>query len=74
MNMRVCVYVRVCLSKSDHSDKIKRESFQAVAVPVQLYAYAIWTLMKCLQKKQDRNYTRMLCIVCCFEQILEAAL
>ena len=51
--------------KSDLSDKIKREFFQAVAVTVLLYVCTAWTLMKHLEKKVDA--------VCCFEPIPEAA-
>ena len=42
------------------SNKIKQEFFQAVAVSVQLYGCTTWTLMKCLESKLDRKYTRML--------------
>ena len=40
--------------------KIKREFFQALAVSALLYGYTTWTLTKRLEKKLNRNYTRML--------------
>ena len=65
--------VKICISKiwtginslltiwkSDLSDKIKWEFFQAVAISVQLYGCTIGALTKHLEKKLDENYTRML--------------
>ena len=49
--------------KSDPSDKIKLESFQAVALSELLYVCTTWTLMKHLEQKLDENYTKMLCAV-----------
>ena len=49
--------------KSDFSDKIKWDFFQAVAVSVQLYGCTTWILIKLLEKKLDGNYTRMLCVL-----------
>ena len=46
--------------KSDLSDKIKRDFFQAMAMLILLYRCTIWTLTKCIEKKLDGNYTRML--------------
>ena len=46
--------------KSDLTDKIKQEFFQAVVVIVSLYGWTTWTLTKCLKTKLDKNYTRML--------------
>ena len=46
--------------KSDLSDKIKQEFLLAVAMLVLIYSCATWTLVKCLEKKQDGNYTKML--------------
>ena len=46
--------------KSDLSDKIKWDFFQAVAVSVLLYRYTIWMLTKHIKKRLDGNYTRML--------------
>ena len=46
--------------KSDFSDKMKHEVFQAVAVSVVLYGCTIWTLTKHLKKKLDGNYKKML--------------
>ena len=46
--------------KADLSDKIKLKFFQAVAMSVLLYGCTTWILTKCLVKKLNRNYTRML--------------
>ena len=46
--------------KSDLTDKMKRSFFQAVVVSILLYGCTTWTLTKRLEKKLDRNYTRML--------------
>ena len=46
--------------KSGLSDKIKRNFFQATVVSFQLYGCTIWTLTMCMEKKLDRNCTRML--------------
>ena len=46
--------------KSDLSNKIKWDFFQAVAMTVLLYGCTTWTLMKCMEKKPDGNYIRML--------------
>ena len=43
--------------KSDLSNKIKQEFFQALAVSILLYD---WTLTKCPKKKLDSNDTRIL--------------
>ena len=45
--------------KSNLTDKMKRSFFQAVVVSIVLYRCTTWTLTKRLQKKLDRNYTRM---------------
>ena len=45
--------------KSDLSDKIKREIFQAVAGSIELYGCTTQTLTKDLEKKLDGNYTKM---------------
>ena len=39
---------------------MKRSFFQAAVVLILLYGCTIWTLTKRLQKKLERNYTRML--------------
>ena len=57
--------------KSDLSDRIKRDFFQAVTVSVLLYGLTTWTPTKCVEKKLEGNYTRMLRTF--FKQILEAA-
>ena len=46
--------------KSDLTDKMKHSFFQAVVVSIQLYGCTTWTLTKCMEKKLDGNYTRML--------------
>ena len=46
--------------KSDLSDKIKQGFCQAVAVPILLYGCTTWTLTKRVEKKLNRNYTRLL--------------
>ena len=50
------------LWKSDLTDKIKRSFFQAAVVSIlsMLYGFTTWTLTKRMEKKLDRNYTRML--------------
>ena len=42
------------------SDRIGQEFFQAVGMSVLLYSCTNWALMEHLQKKLDRNYTRIL--------------
>ena len=49
--------------KSNLSDKIKQDFFQAVAVSEQLYGCTTWTLTKHGEKRLNGNYTRMLCTV-----------
>ena len=46
--------------KSDLTDKIKHSFFQAVIVSILLYGCTTWTLTKCMEKKFDGNYTRMM--------------
>ena len=46
--------------KSDLTDKMKRNFFQAAVVSILLYGCTTWTLRKRLEKKLDGNYTRML--------------
>ena len=46
--------------KSDLSDKIKRDFFQAAVVSILLYRCTTWTQTKYIEKKLDRNYTKML--------------
>ena len=41
-------------------DKIKRDFFQAVSVSILLYKCTTWMLTKCMEKKLDGKYTRML--------------
>ena len=46
--------------KSDLSDKIKQDIFQAAVVLILLYGYTSWTLTKRIEKKPDGNCTNML--------------
>ena len=46
--------------RSDLSDKIKRNFFQASVVPTLIYGYITWTLTKRIEKKLNGNCTRML--------------
>ena len=46
--------------KSDLTDKIKRNFFQAAVVSILLHRCTTWTLTKRMEKKLDGNYTRML--------------
>ena len=46
--------------KSDLTDKMKCNFFQAAVVSILLYGCTTWTLTKRLKKKLDGNYTRML--------------
>ena len=46
--------------KSNLTDKMKRNFFQAVVVSILLHGCTTWTLTKQLEKKLDSNYTRML--------------
>ena len=48
------------ISKSDLSNKIKWDFFQAVAVSILLYGCTSWMLTKCKEKKPDGKYIRML--------------
>ena len=46
--------------KSDLTDKMKCSFFQTAVVSILLYGCTTWTLTKCIEKKLDGNYTRML--------------
>ena len=46
--------------KSDLTNKIKRNFFQAAVMSILLYGCTTWTLTKCIEKRLDSNYTRML--------------
>ena len=46
--------------KSDLTDKIKLSFFQAATMLILLYGCTTWKLTKCMEKKLDGNYTRML--------------
>ena len=51
---------RPVIWKSDLTDKMKRDFFQAAVVSILLYGFTTWTLTKRIEKKLDGNYTRML--------------
>ena len=42
---------------------MKRSFFQAVVVSILLFGCTTWTLTKCMEKKLDANYTRMLWVI-----------
>ena len=42
------------------ANKIKRSFFQAVVVSILLHGCTIWMLTKCMEKRLDSNYIRML--------------
>ena len=46
--------------KSDLTDKMKRSFFQVVVMSILLYGCTTWTITKRMEKKLDKNYTRML--------------
>ena len=46
--------------KSNLTDEMKRNFFQAAVVSILLYGCTTWTLTKRLEMKLDGNYTRML--------------
>ena len=46
--------------KSNPTDKMKRNFFQAAVISILLYGCITWTLTKRLEKKLDSNYARML--------------
>ena len=54
------IYRLLVTWKSDLTDKIKCSFFQAAVVLILLYGCTIWMLTKCMEKKLDSNYTRML--------------
>ena len=49
--------------RSDLTDKIKRSFFQAAVVSILLHGCTTWTLIKCMEKKLDGNYTKMLRVI-----------
>ena len=49
--------------KTDRSDKIKRDSLQAVSVSILLNRYTTWTLTKRIEKRLDGNYTKMIRVI-----------
>ena len=57
---RVVIDTLLIIWKSDPSDKIKQDFFQAVAVSILLYEGTLGMLMKHKEKKLEGNYTRIL--------------
>ena len=57
---RTAIYSLSVIWKSVLTDKIKRSFFQAAVVSILLYGCTTWTLIKLMEQKIDRNYTRML--------------
>ena len=49
--------------KSNHSNKIKRNFFQAAIVSILLYGCSMCTLTKLIEKKLDRSCTRILWVL-----------
>ena len=54
------IYRLLVIWKSDLTDEMKHSNFQAVVISILLYGCTTWTLTKCMEKKLDGNYTRML--------------
>ena len=46
--------------KSDLTDKMKHNFFQAAVMSILLHGFTTWTLTKQMEKKLNGNYTRML--------------
>ena len=57
---RTNIYRPSDIWKSDLTDKIKHSFFQAAVVSILLYRCTTWILSKCMEKKIDGNYLRML--------------
>ena len=58
LTTKLCNYAKLnCL---DLTDKMKHSFFQAAVVSILLYGCTRWTISKCIEKKLDSNYTRML--------------
>ena len=55
-----CPFFLSIIWKSDLFDKIKQDFFRAVLMSILLYECTIWTLTKCIEKKLDGDYTRIL--------------
>ena len=49
--------------KSDQSNKIKQNFFPATVMSLLLYGCTTWTVTKCMEKKSDWNYSRMLRVI-----------
>ena len=54
------IIIILVIWKSDLTDKIKCSFFQAAVMSILLYRWTTWMLTKCMEKKLDGNYTRML--------------
>ena len=57
------IYRLLIMWKSDLTDKMKCNFFQAAVVSILLYGCTTWTLTKRLEKKLDGNYTRILRVI-----------
>ena len=51
---------RLSIIWKSNPSKIKRNFLQEAVESILLYGYTIWTLTKCIEKKLDGNYTRIL--------------
>ena len=49
--------------KSDLAGKIRQDFFQAAVVTILWYGCITWALTKCIEKKPNGIYSRMLCII-----------
>ena len=54
--VRTAINRVLIILKSDLSDKVKQDFFQAVTVSILLYGCATWMLTKCVEKKLDGDY------------------
>ena len=61
----VSIWIQIKQSfKQDRAiSTLNNKLLKLLAMSVLLYGYATWTLMKCLDKKLNGNYIRMLCAV-----------
>ena len=59
MSLNIFLWLSI-IWKSNLTDKMKRNFFQAAVVSIILYRCTTWMLTKRLEKKLDGNYTRML--------------
>ena len=57
------LWIQTCQTLLTKLTLIKWDFFQAVIVSILLYGCITWRLKKCMEKKLDENYTRILCAV-----------